>query len=76
MYLRKRKDVLRKMAQLEFDTFELWIRDRSRGCLDELEIEDLCRGEMDFETGEYTFLNQSVQSQWEAWQESARLARA
>lgn len=53
--------------KMPHDDFEAWIRERSSGCLEESEINDLCKGDLDFESGEYTFQNQSVQAQWEAW---------
>ncbi len=56
-----------------FDEFEAWIRDRSRGCMEQHEIDAICAGDMDFETGEYTFLDPVTQGQWEAWQASANI---
>jgi hypothetical protein len=59
--------------KLDFDDFESWIRDRSLGCMDADEIERLCRGGYDIEAeGPYTFEDQSVQAQWEAWQEAKK----
>ena len=58
------------MAKMMHDDFESWIRERSRGCMEQDEIDDLCKGDMDFDSGEYTFRNLSVQGQWEAWQAS------
>lgn len=53
---------------MQHDEFEAWVRDRSRGCLDDAEIDELCRGELDFDSGDYVFTNLVVQGQWEAWQ--------
>lgn len=59
------------MAYLEQDKFESWIRERSRGCMTEDEIECLVQGEFDIEGGgPYVFHDQGVQAQWEAWQAS------
>lgn len=49
------------------DDFEAWVRDRCRGCMEQNEIDDICQGGLDFETGEYTFLDSVTQAQWEAW---------
>lgn len=53
------------------DRFEAWIRERCSGCLEQYEIDQLCTGELDFDSGEYTFNATEVQGQWEAWQEAA-----
>ena len=54
--------------KMSHDDFENWIRERSSGCMEPSDIGELCKGDLDFDSGEYTFQNQSVQSQWEAWQ--------
>jgi len=56
------------MAKMMHDDFEVWIRNDCRGCLEQCEIDALCEGDMDFDTGEYTFRDVTVQGQWEAWQ--------
>ena len=58
------------MAKMTHDDFESWIRERSCGCMEQYEIDYMCRGFMDFDSGEYTFRDSSVQGQWEAWQAS------
>ena len=60
------------MATMLHDRFEAWVRERSRGCLAPSEIDQLCEGDLDIDSGEYTFTDQTVQSQWEAWQEATR----
>ena len=56
------------MAKMMHDDFETWLRDRCRGCMEQDEIDEICLGDADFDTGEYTFSTPSVQGQWEAWQ--------
>ena len=56
------------MASMLHDDFEAWIRDRCRGCMEQEEIDEYCRADLDLETFEYTFQNEAVQAQWEAWQ--------
>jgi hypothetical protein len=36
--------------------------------MEQEEIDEYCRADLDLETFEYTFRNEAVQSQWEAWQ--------
>lgn len=55
------------MAQMFHDDFESWIRARAEGCCDEKELARLVAADLDFDSGEYTFRDQSVQMQWEAW---------
>jgi len=55
------------MTKMMHDDFESWIRDRSRGCIEQHEIDDLCKGDVDFESHIYTFRDPGVQGQWEAW---------
>jgi len=57
------------------DDFEAWIRNRASGCMEPEEIDALCKGELDFESGEYTFRDASVQGQWEAWQAALEFAK-
>lgn len=59
--------------KMQHDDFELWIRERSSGCMEPSEIDELCIGDLDFASGEYTFLDISVQAQWEAWQAALQL---
>lgn len=54
--------------KMTHDDFEAWIRDRSRCCMEQEEIDRACIGELDFDSGEYTFRDDAVQAQWEAWQ--------
>jgi len=56
------------MAKMMHDDFEAWIRDRCRACIEESEIDELCKGDLDFDSGDYTFRDPTVQGQWEAWQ--------
>lgn len=57
------------MAQLEMDRFEAWIRDRSRACMMDYEIDDLMSGSFDIDgSGGFIFEDSAVQAQWEAWQ--------
>jgi len=63
------------MAKMIHDDFEAWIRDRSRGCMEPCEIDELCKGDLDFESGDYTFRDLAVQGQWEAWQAAIESAR-
>jgi len=56
------------MAKMMQDDFESWIRDRCRACIEESEIDDICKGDLDFESRIYTFRDATVQGQWEAWQ--------
>ena len=56
------------MAKMLHDDFEAWIRDRCRGCIEQPEIDEYCKGDLDFDTGAYTFRDQAVQAQWESWQ--------
>lgn len=56
--------------KLVFDAFERWVRERSSGCMEPSELDELCKGDMDIESGEYVFRNPGVQGQWEAWQAS------
>lgn len=59
--------IIGKNMKMQHDNFESWIRERCSGCMESSEIDELCKGDLDFESGEYTFSNQSVQAQWEAW---------
>ena len=61
--------------KMQHDEFETWIRDRCRGCLAQDEIDQLCIGELDFDSGEYTFSSTEVQGQWEAWQAATEHAK-
>lgn len=54
--------------KMTHDDFEAWIRDRCRCCVEQDDIDQLCSGELDFDSGEYTFCSSEVQGQWEAWQ--------
>jgi len=54
--------------KLAFDGFESWIRNRASGCMEQHEIDLMCEGDMDSDSGEYTFRDTGVQGQWEAWQ--------
>jgi hypothetical protein len=60
------------MAKMLHDDFEAWLRERSSGCMEQSEIDGICEGDLDFDSGEYTFRDQSVQAQWEAWQAGAK----
>jgi len=51
----------------ERDAFEAWIRDCARGCMEQEEIDELCKCEADFDGETYHFLNPIVQAQWDAW---------
>jgi len=46
--------------------FEDWFRNNYSCCYEQYEINELCRG--DSESGNYTFYDDGVQKQWEAWQ--------
>ena len=59
--------------KLAFDDFEKWIRERSQGCMEQGEIENLCKGNLDFTSGDYTYFDQGMQAQWEAWQASTKV---
>lgn len=61
--------------KMKHDAFEAWIRDRCRGCIEQDDIDQLCIGELDFDSGEYTFLSTEVQGQWEAWQAATEHAK-
>jgi len=61
------------VAKMMHDDFEAWIRYRCRACIEESEIDDICKGDMDVDTGEYTFRDVTVQGQWEAWQAAIAL---
>jgi len=65
----------RDIMTLEFDAFEAWIRDQARGCMERSEIDEFCVGEMDFDSGEYTFQDLTVQAQWVAWQAASKMFR-
>lgn len=54
--------------KMKHDAFEAWIRERCRGCVEQEDIDQLCAGELDFDSGEYTFHDSEAQGQWEAWQ--------
>lgn len=54
--------------KMSHDTFERWIRDRCRGCMEESEIHEICKGELECESGDYEFDDPFIQGQWEAWQ--------
>lgn len=56
------------MAKMLHDDFEAWIRDRARGCMEQEEIDELCKADLDLDSHEYTFRDDSMQAQWEAWQ--------
>jgi hypothetical protein len=64
------------VAKMLHDDFEAWIRDRARGCEVPGIVDELCKGEMDFDSGEYTFENPGVQAQWKAWQAAYQSFRA
>lgn len=55
------------------DDFENWIIEQSRGCLSDEERSELFKAELDFDSGEYIYENQSVQGQWEAWQAALKV---
>lgn len=54
------------------DDFEAWIRARAIGCMEQDEIDELCKADLDLASHEYTFRDDSVQAQWEAWQAALR----
>jgi len=63
------------VASLAFDAFEAWIRDRSRGCMEQDEIDEICKGSFDLDGEWYGFECPAVQAQWEAWQAAIESAR-
>lgn len=62
------------MAKMLHDDFEAWIRDRCRCCMEQDEIDLYCLADLDLNSGEYTFRNEAVQAQWEAWQAAIQFA--
>jgi hypothetical protein len=54
--------------KMQHDDFENWIRERAGACVEPEVIDELCKGDLDFDSGEYTFRNAGVQAQWAAWQ--------
>lgn len=64
------------MAKMSHDDFEAWIRERASGCMEQSKVDEMCKGDLDFDSGEYTFRDQSVQAQWESWQAAYRSFRA
>lgn len=56
--------------EMVHDEFEAWIRQRKVESTNKAEVDELCKGELDLNSGEYVFANEYVQAQWEAWQAS------
>lgn len=54
------------MPTLELERFAAWIHERSRGCLENSEINALLYGGFE-EDDQWTFQDQATQAQWEAW---------
>lgn len=40
------------MAKMVHDSFEAWIRERSSGCMEQPEIDAICEGALDFDSGD------------------------
>ena len=62
--------------RMAFDDFEKWIRERCQGCMEQGEVENLLKGNLDFTSGDYTYFDQGIQAQWEAWQASTKVKSA
>jgi len=58
------------------DDFEAWVRHRCSACLEPHQIDKLCSGELDIDSGDYTFEDNVTQAQWEAWQASKEFLQA
>ena len=49
-----------KELKMQHDDFEQWVRNRSRSCMESAEIDEICKGHLDFDSGEYWFFDNAV----------------